>query len=138
MGGTLCGRVEEEFGNSGIWFGKKLHTEEHLVFEGGRACGEVEGSEGEQPLTMEDCDTLISTPHDPTGTVLPEVHAQERELGSYKLRRVKLTKNIFDKFVGALSNLETTRLDLVKCCSLHSTESFMMTLFSACSAALQR
>ena len=31
-------------------------------------------------------------------TVLPEVHAQEQEMGSHKPRRAKITKNIIDKF----------------------------------------
>ena len=54
---------------------------------------------------MEDYDKLISTPYDLTGTVkaaatrtvLPDVHAQEQELGSYKPRRAKITKNIIGK-----------------------------------------
>ena len=64
------------------------------------------GAREKQLLVMEDYDKLISTPHDPTGTVkaatartvLPDVHAQEQELGSYKPRRAKITKNIIDKF----------------------------------------
>ena len=74
--------------------------------DGGRVGGEVEGCKRKQPFVMEDYDKLISTPHDPTGTVkaaatrtvLPDVHAQEQELGSYKPRRAKITKNIIDKF----------------------------------------
>ena len=56
--------------------------------------------ENSQPLVMEDYDRLISSPHDPTGTVqaattrtvLPDVHAQEQELGSYKPRRARSRK----------------------------------------------
>ena len=87
--------------------GKKLHSEEHLVMkEDGLVVRSRAVRENSQPLVMEDDDKLISTPHDPAGTVkaattrtvLPDVHAQEQELGSYKPRRAKITKNIIDKF----------------------------------------
>ena len=75
--------------------------------EGGRVGGEVESSKRKVSTPCHGgLDKLISTLHDPTGTVkaattrtvLPDVHAQEQELGSYKPRRAKITKNIIDKF----------------------------------------
>ena len=62
--------------------------------------------ETSQPLFMADFHKLLRTPHEPTGTVkaattrtvLPDLHAQEQELGSYKTRRAKITKNIIEKF----------------------------------------
>ena len=107
VSGKVHGGVMQERWFPGIWLGKKLHTEEHLVMkEDGLVVRSRAVRENSQNLTMEDYDKLINTPHDLTGTVktatmrtvLPEVHAQEQELGSYKPRRAKITKNIIDKF----------------------------------------
>ena len=107
VSGKVHGGVMQERWFPGIWLGKKLHSEEHLVMkEDGLVVRSRAVRENSQPLVTEDYDKLISTPHDPTGTVkaattrtvLPDVHSQEHELGSYKPRRAKITKNIIDKF----------------------------------------
>ena len=107
VSGKVLGGVMQERWFPGIWLDKELHTEEHLVMkEDGLVVRSRAVRENSQNLTMEDYDKLLSTPHDPTGTVkaatmrtvLLEVHAQEQEMGSYKPRRAKITKNIIDKF----------------------------------------
>ena len=86
VSGEVHGGVMQERWFPGIWLGKKLHSEEHLVMkEDGLVVRSRAVRENSQPLVMGDCDKLISTPHDPTGTVkaattrtvLPDVHAQE-------------------------------------------------------------
>ena len=70
VSGKVHGGVMQERWFLGIWLGKKLHTEEHLVMkEDGLVVRSKAARENSQPLVMEDYDKLISTPHDPTGTV---------------------------------------------------------------------
>ena len=100
VSGKVHGGVMQERWLPGIWLGKKLHTEGDGLVVRSRAV-----RENSQNLIMEDHDKLISTPHDPTcavktatmRTVLPEAHAQEKELGLYKPRPAKIMKNIIDK-----------------------------------------
>ena len=75
--------------------GGSLHTEDHFVMkEDGLVVRSRAVRENSQNLTIQGHDKLIITLHDPRGTVkaattrtvLPEVHAQEQELGSYKPR----------------------------------------------------
>ena len=107
VSGKVLGGVTQERWFPGIWLGKMLRTEGHLVMEeDGLEVRSRARREKSQTLTMEDYDKLVSTSHDPTGTVkaastrtvLPEVRAQEQELGSYKPQRAKITKNIIEKF----------------------------------------
>ena len=105
--GTVQGGVMQERWFPGIWLGKKLHTEEHLVMkEDGLVVRSRAVRENSQDLTMEDFNKLVSTPHDPLGTIraatrsirpAAQTQEHEEEFGQ-KPRRAKITKNIIEKF----------------------------------------
>ena len=107
VSGTVQGGVMQERWFPGIWLGKKLHTEEHLVMkEDGLVVRSRAVRENSQDLTMEDFNKLVSTPHDPLGTIraatrsirpAAQTQEHEEEFGQ-KPRRAKITKNIIEKF----------------------------------------
>ena len=110
VSGKVHGGVMQQRWFPGIWLGKKLHTQKHLVMKEDGLVGRswAERKKKADPLSWKTMTKLISTPHDPTGTVnaattrtvLPDVVAQEQELGSYKPRR---TSRDLDQRRGAPS-----------------------------------
>ena len=75
-GKVLC-RVTQERWFPGIWLGKMLRTEEHLVMEeDGLEVRSRARREKRQTLTMEDYDKLVSTSHDPTGRRMRRKHVR--------------------------------------------------------------
>lgn len=70
VSGQVHGGCMQERWVPGVWFGKKLHTDEHLVLKGdGLVARSRALRETEQKLTKDMLDKLKSTPHDPTGVL---------------------------------------------------------------------
>ena len=70
----VCGRVDggnlAERWHNGKWIGKRLGTEEHYVMQlNGKVVRARAIREMEQMAKLSDFDVLVSTPHDPTGTL---------------------------------------------------------------------
>ena len=70
----VCGKVEGSLMTErwfrGMWLGKRLGTEEHLVMkQGGIVVRARAVREEEKTMTMADHDTLTGRPHDPFGTL---------------------------------------------------------------------
>ena len=109
VSGKVAGGVMQERWFPGIWVGKKLHTDEHLVMkEDGLVVRSRAVRENSQELKMEDFDKLLSTPHDPLGAVRTAMRSIRAEVQTkdppledelaFKPRRAKITKNIIEKF----------------------------------------
>ena len=107
--GKVEGSLMAERWFSGIWLGKKMGTEEHLVMkEDGavvraRAVREVEGKK-----TLEDYDVLTGQPHDPIGTLHAGGKRDESRRVDFagggvtedvpEVRRVYITRDVISKF----------------------------------------
>ncbi len=108
VSGKVAGGVMQERWFPGIWVGKKLHTDEHLVMkEDGLVVRSRAVRENSQELTIADYDKLRSTPHDPLGTTRsatrstrPEVplKGKDEEEEEYKPRRAKIPRSCIKKF----------------------------------------
>ncbi len=108
VSGKVAGGVMQERWFPGIWVGKKLHTDEHLIMkEDGLVVRSRAVRENSQELTIADYDKLRSTPHDPLGTIRsptrssrPEVptKSKEEEEEEYKPRRAKIPRSCIKKF----------------------------------------
>ena len=108
VAGKVHGGNMQERWFTGVWLGKQLSSEEHLVMKAdglvvrARAIREMSGE-----LKWEDVDKLQSTPHDPTGTLRsgdrdsrkqPEAKEQEEE--DRRPRAVRITREMVMKFGG--------------------------------------
>jgi hypothetical protein len=108
VSGKVAGGIMQERWFPGVWVGKKLHTDEHMVMkEDGLVVRSRAVRETSVELTMQDYDKLKSTPHDPLGTIrsaiastrppVPLKDDKEEEL-EYRPRRAKLTQEVVKKF----------------------------------------
>ena len=108
VSGKVAGGIMQERWFPGIWLGKKLHTDEHLVMkDDGLVVRSRAVRENSQEVTLADYDKLKSTPHDPLGSIKSAIQAQrqpvtmrvpdEEEL-ECKPRRAKITRSIVEKF----------------------------------------
>jgi hypothetical protein len=70
VSGKVAGGIMQERWFPGIWVGKKLHTDEHMVMkEDGLVVRSRAVRETSVELNLQDYDKLKSTPHDPLGTI---------------------------------------------------------------------
>ena len=111
----VCGKVEggnlAERWHTGRWVGKRLGTEEHFIMQAdGRVVRARAVREMEETLSLADFDVLVSTPHDPTGTiraalkdkgrgpVAAEGQGEPDPLGERATPRVHITKDVVTEF----------------------------------------
>jgi hypothetical protein len=108
VSGKVAGGIMQERWFPGVWVGKKLHTDEHMVMkEDGLVVRSRAVRENSVELKLQDYDKLRSTPHDPQGTIrsaiasarpaVPIKEDKEEEL-EYRPRRAKLTQDIVQKY----------------------------------------
>jgi hypothetical protein len=108
VSGKVAGGIMQERWFPGVWVGKKLHTDEHMVMkEDGLVVRSRAVRENSVELKLQDYDKLKSTPHDPQGTIrsaiassrpaVPIKEDKEEEL-EYRPRRAKLTQDIVQKY----------------------------------------
>ena len=112
----VCGKVDggnlTERWHAGKWIGKRMGTEEHLVMTmDGKVVRARAIREFDEKVTLKDFDVLVSTPHDPTGTIRLAMRdtgrqqgdrdgAEEQESREDRAmpRRVKITREVVMKF----------------------------------------
>ena len=108
VSGKVAGGIMQARWMPGIWVGKKLHSDEHLVMkEDGIVVRSRAVREMTKDITINDLDILKSTPHDPLGTIRASTSAPRppvvpRDLGpedlEYKPRRARITHDVIEKY----------------------------------------
>ena len=108
VSGKVAGGIMQERWFPGIWVGKKLHTDQHLVMkEDGLVVRSRAVRETSQELTLADYDKLKSTPHDPLGAIRSAIVSsrppvplrdEKEEVLDYRPRRAKLTKDVVERY----------------------------------------
>ncbi len=108
VSGKVAGGLMQARWMQGLWVGKKLHSDEHLVMkDDGMVVRSRAVREMDQEISLQDLDKLRSTPHDPLGisrqtTEAPRAAAVPREAVDgeveSKPRRAKITLDVINKY----------------------------------------
>ena len=112
----VCGKVDggslTERWHAGKWVGKRMGTEEHFVMAmDGKVVRARAIREFDEKVALKDFDVLVSTPHDPTGTIRSAMRdtgrqqgdkdgAEEQEPHDERAtpKRVQITREVILKF----------------------------------------